>query len=142
MSAEDNKALVGRYFSHFARHQLDEALDLLTEDLVWWIVGKPRLYPNAGLKTKADVARIFERVDAFLPNWIEFTVHHVMAEGDRVAAEVESRGVARGGKPYNNTFAFFFVIRDGKIAEVREYFDIMHAAEIFAPSTDSGEARI
>jgi ketosteroid isomerase-like protein len=123
--------MIRAYFDHFEKHELDEALAMLSDDLVWWIIGKPDLYPNAGLKSKADIARIFARVDSFLQNWVKMTIRSIIAEGDRVAIEVESNAVAKNGKPYNNTFSFFFLIRDEKIVEVREYFDIMHAAEIF-----------
>jgi ketosteroid isomerase-like protein len=52
------------------------------------------------------------------------------AEGDRVAAEVESYGETTTGKIYNNLYHFLFEVRDGKIQSVRGYLDTMHAKEV------------
>jgi len=34
------------------------------------------------------------------------------------------------GKPYDNSYAGVFVVRDGRIVEVREYLDSLYAAEV------------
>ena len=52
------------------------------------------------------------------------------AEGERVALEAESHGTHKSGKKYNNHYHFLFRIRDGKIAEIREYADTAHARDV------------
>ena len=52
------------------------------------------------------------------------------AEGERVAIEAESYGRHINGKTYNNLYHFLMVIRDGKISELKEYMDTMHANEV------------
>jgi uncharacterized protein len=133
LSIEENKKVVRRYFDHFEKQEVELALDLLSDELEWWILGKPELYPYGGVKTKPEIAEIFGTLKALLPDWVEITLHQMIAEDDRVAVEWESRGVAANGKAYNNNFSFFFVVRDGKIKTVREYFDLMHVVDVFAP---------
>lgn len=52
---------------------------------------------------------------------IVITVGTMTAEGDRVAVEVTSRGVLRGGEPYRNHFHNLFVIDSDKIRLFKEY---------------------
>jgi ketosteroid isomerase-like protein len=60
---------------------------------------------------------------------------YLTAEGERAVHEWRVRGVASAtGRDYDNEYCGVFVIRDGQIAEVREYLDSRHAAEVlFAP---------
>lgn len=51
----------------------------------------------------------------------------VMADGNRVALEVISEGELENGRRYNNEYFVLFKIVDGKIKEVREYNDTLHA---------------
>ena len=52
---------------------------------------------------------------------IHFRVLALVAEGDRVAAEVASRGTQAGGSPYANRYHNLFELRDGRIVRFREY---------------------
>ena len=39
-------------------------------------------------------------------------------------------GAHVSGKTYHQRYHFLFRVRDGKIAELREYFDTMHANDV------------
>ncbi len=72
-------------------------------------------------------------MDAILglfPDGLSFRIKAMTAEGDRVAIEAESYGRHRSGKIYNNHYHFLMVIRDGRVAEFKEYLDTMHANEV------------
>ena len=71
---------------------------------------------------------IVDPMPIFVDGGIQFTVHSLTAEDDRVAAEVESYAPLVNGKVYNNHYHMLFVIRDGKIAIVKEYADTAHRA--------------
>jgi ketosteroid isomerase-like protein len=58
-------------------------------------------------------------------------VINMIGEGDSVAAEARSYATTKTGKVYQNEYFILFKIRDGKIAVVREYTDLMHVQEIF-----------
>ncbi len=55
----------------------------------------------------------------------------MVAEGDTVAAEVESYGKLNNGRVYNNDYHFLFKVRGDKISLSKEYLDTMHTNSIF-----------
>ncbi|TCP35518.1 hypothetical protein EV292_102103 [Sphingomonas sp. BK235] len=47
------------------------------------------------------------------------------------AAEARSYARTKTGRTYANEYHFAFTFRDGKIARLREYTDLLHVQEIF-----------
>jgi uncharacterized protein len=131
MSVEDNKRIVREFCDHFRTSNADGLIDALTEDATWWVNGKPHLFPSAGTKTKAEAANTFRSMFAAYSNGLDMKIINMIGEGDSVAAEARSHATTRSGKTYANEYAFIFKIRDGKIASVREYTDLMHVQETF-----------
>ncbi|TBU77319.1 nuclear transport factor 2 family protein [Phytopseudomonas daroniae] len=131
MSIEENKRIVEVFCGHFEHAAIDDVLEMMSDDATWWVNGKPRLFPGAGLKTKAEMARVWHGLYASLDGGLRMEVADMIAEGDRVAAEVRSQAATKTGKRYENDYHMLFRLRDGKVVEVREYTDLMHAAEIF-----------
>jgi ketosteroid isomerase-like protein len=43
------------------------------------------------------------------------TIRNIYAEGDTVIVFFDASGTARDGLPYENTYAWFLDIRDGKV---------------------------
>ena len=130
-SINDNKELVERFTSLFAQSDIDAVLGMMTEDATWWVNGKAHLNPGSGTKTKPDMARILENLYGQLIGGLRMDVAGIVAEGDKVAAELRSHATTTTGKIYENDYHMLFTVRDGKIAKVREYTDHMHANEIF-----------
>ncbi len=55
------------------------------------------------------------------------------AEGDRVSVESETYGIVESSrKVYNNKYHYLFTLRDGKVANVREYMDTQRVFDILA----------
>src|SRR6185503_5015118 len=102
-------------------------LDLLTADATWRIPGKPELTPAAGIYDKARLARLFQRMLSRLAGGLQMTVKGMVAEGDKVAVEVASRGQLTNGRLYEQEYHFLLEFRDGRICAVREYLDTQHA---------------
>ncbi len=131
MSVEDNKRIVREFCDHFRTSNSDGLIDGLTEDATWWVNGKPHLFPSAGIKTKAEAATMFRNMLAAYSNGLDMKVLNMIGEGDSVAAEARSQALTKSGKVYENEYFILFKIRDGKIASVREYTDLMHVEETF-----------
>jgi uncharacterized protein len=131
MSVEDNKRIVHEFCDHFRTSNADGLIDAMTEDATWWVNGKPHLFPSAGTKTKAEAANMFRNMFAAYTDDLRFDVINLIGEEDSVAAEAQSCATTQSGKTYANEYAFIFKIRDGKIASVREYTDLMHVQETF-----------
>ena len=131
MSTEQNKAVVRDFCDLFGRSAIDEALGMMTDDATWWVNGKPHLFAGSGTRTRAEMAVIWPGLYAALDGGLHMNVLDMIAEGDRVAAEIRSHAVTRTGQVYENDYHMLFTLRDGKVARVKEYTDLMHAAEIF-----------
>ncbi len=52
---------------------------------------------------------------------IEFTA--MLADGDHVVVEERMKARLANGRHYDNGYCFIFTVRDGAIAQVREYMD-------------------
>jgi ketosteroid isomerase-like protein len=126
MSIEQNKKLVVELFARFSANDIAGALDTLTDDATWWIAGKPEQLPAAGAHSKEQIARLFHNMADRLKDGLKMKVKGAIAEGDKVAVEVESYGELRNGRTYNQQYHLLMTIRDGKISAVREYLDTQH----------------
>jgi uncharacterized protein len=126
MGVEENKRIVSEWFARFDAGDVAGALDLLGEDATWWIAGGIEKTPGSGEHTKEQARRLLAGMGRQLKDGLRMTVRGMIAEGDRVAAEVTSRGELHDGKVYANEYHFALTLRDGKITQVREYMDTKH----------------
>ena len=56
---------------------------------------------------------------------VNIEVKGVYGDGDTVIVEQRFSAKLPNGKPYQNDYCFVFKVRDGKIAEMREYMDTL-----------------
>lgn len=127
----DSKQIAHDLFARFTAADLDGVLDLMTDDVTWRIPGNPELIPTAGDYDRKRLRRLFDRMYSQLTDGLQMTVIDSIADGDRVAVEVESRGDLRNGRQYRQKYHFAITIRDGKIARVHEYLDTMHVHDVW-----------
>ena len=132
MSIEDNKQTVREYLAHFKNAAVTDLLDAMSEDATWWILGKPHLFPGAGNKSKADMERIWGSLFGRMKDGLEMTVIGMVAEGDKVAAEIRSHAELTDGRLYENQYHMLFTLRQGKIVEVKEYADTLLIENMFS----------
>ncbi len=131
MSIEDNKQTVREYLAHFKNAAITDLLDAMSQDATWWILGKPHLFPGAGHKSRADMERIWGSLFGRMKDGLEMTVIGMVAEGDKVAAEIRSHADLTDGRVYENQYHMLFTVRQGKIVEVKEYADTLLIATMF-----------
>lgn len=131
MTIERNKQIAADLFSRFSAGDITGVLALMTDDVSWRIPGKPELSRVAGVYDKARIGRLFQRMLDQLENGLKMTVTGMVAEGDRVAVEVESSGDLRNGRQYRQQYHVLIELRDGRISAVREYLDTQHAYEVW-----------
>ena len=127
---EANKALVRRFFEVTGSQGFAAALDLVADDVLWWM-------PGEGDLTKADMIAAAIRASAYLDGTMGSEILTLTAEEDRIAAEVRGRARRKTGMAYDNIYHFLFRVRDGMIAEIREHHDTKYAADLWA-DPDSG----
>ena len=99
MSLEHNKAVALQFIRASGAHDAAALDQMMTEDLVYWVQGKPHLFPYAGTRGKAEMCAYFATPSIF-KDGLEQRIGAVTAEADRVAVEVEVEGVAPNGKLY------------------------------------------
>jgi ketosteroid isomerase-like protein len=131
MSAEQSKDVVRKLLAKFGQCDVEGVIDMLTEDSTWWVGGKPDQFALAGPRTKEEISAILRGVLGEIPNGLEMRLRSMIAEGDTVAAEVESYGELNNGLVYNNEYHFLFNVRGEKISLAKEYLDTMHTNSIF-----------
>lgn len=126
-----SKQVVERYLEALVAGDVDAIRDSFAEDAVWTIHGD---LPIAGPWRGRD--RI---VDDFLgaiggtlfePGSQSFEFPTMIAEGDTVALEWRVRARTARGADYENAYCAIFIVRDCRIAEVREYLDSGYAAAV------------
>ena len=131
MSIQNNKQVVRAFLSHFRRAAVPDLLNAMSEDATWWILGKPDLFPPAGTKSKADMERIWSNLFSRMKSGLDMTVVGMVAEADRVAAEIRSHASLTDGRVYENQYHMLFTVRQGKIVEVKEYADTLLIINLF-----------
>ena len=131
MSIQDNKRTVREFCAHFKKAAIPDLLEAMSEDATWWILGKPHLFAGAGTKSKADMERIWRGLFSHMEDGLEMTVIGMVAEGDKVAAEIRSHADLTDGRVYENQYHMLVTLRQGKIVGVKEYADTLLIADMF-----------
>ena len=131
MNTEDNRLIATEFFRRYDSGNIPGVLELMADDITYWLAGKPGSNATAGPRTKAEMAAIFQRMGERLEGPLRMKVKGTEAEGDKVAVEAESLGQLRNGRVYNQEYHVLFTIRGGKIAAAREYMDTAHVDAIW-----------
>ena len=131
MKLQENKHAVLSFCAHFKEAPIADLLDAMSEDATWWILGKPHLFSGAGTKSKADMECIWGDLFRHMRDGLQMTVIGMVAEGDKVAAEIRSHADLTDGRIYENQYHMLFTLRQGKIVEVKEYADTLLIANVF-----------
>ena len=122
------------YLDALTAGDLDAIADSFAEDATWTLHGT---LPLAG--TRRGRGAIMEFLigagSLYRAGTQWFAFGDVTSQGDRAVLEWRVQGIAAAtGLPYDNEYCGVFVVRAGRIAEVREYLDTQHAAEVLFPS--------
>lgn len=126
MSIEQNKAAVREFFRVYTQEGVDKAMPFLAEDATWSFPAKSRMRARFD---KAGAEKNFTRIMALFDGPMDYKIHSMTAEEDRVAVEFEGIGKLKIGKDYNNLYHFLFTFRDGLIVSIKEYFDTLYVIE-------------
>lgn len=130
-STEDrNKAVVTEFLEVFTSGDVDGILSRMTDDATWWVAGN--IPGISGTKDKNAFREMVSGIaESTTTGAIRLTPLAFTAEGERVAVETESYAELKNGRVYNNLYHFLFVVRDGKIAAVKEFLDTEHTTAVF-----------
>jgi len=124
-----NKATVEKSFNAW-RDGTGSPFDLLADTASWEIVGH------------SVAARTYESRDEFMRDVIRPLnarmsaplrpeIRQLYADGDTVIVFFNARGMARDGKPYANTYAWFLTMRDDRVIKAVAFFDSIEFNEFW-----------
>lgn len=137
MSIEANKQAALRIIAATAAHDAAVFDELLCDDATFWTCGKPHLFPAAGRKTRAEIVAYMATPSPFDGGGV-YRLGTVIAEGDHVMVESYNGGKSFDGRDYENTYIYLFTFRDGKVLEMKEYFDTLAAVDFFLAAKKEG----
>jgi uncharacterized protein (TIGR02246 family) len=131
----DARAVLQSFLDALVAGDLNGIAASFTEDATWSLHGT---LPLAGVRRgrEAIVDFLVGAGALYAPGSQTFTFGEITAEENRAVLEWQVTGTAAAtGKPYDDEYCAVFVMRDGRIAEVREYLDSLHAGDtLFAPA--------
>ncbi len=119
MSEAENKQLVERMWSCLYRKDFDGLADCIAEDGHYEDVPAP----DGGARGPANIVKRL-RVGLDPVVRFEHEVHRMVAEGDSVILEHTETWHFETGEKLTNDFVTVHVVRDGKIALWRDYWDL------------------
>lgn len=133
MSTADNKALATRFVASLSDLTGQSLAPLLTESSTFSLMVRSRGLPLASELTGAQFIELMHEMTKVLPDGVRHEPKWMIAEGDYVAVETDCHAALPGGRAYNNAFVFILRMHDGRVDEVREYCDLLHAKEALFP---------
>ncbi|NJR63803.1 MAG: nuclear transport factor 2 family protein [Cyanobacteria bacterium CRU_2_1] len=123
-----NKEIVQQYFDGW-RNGTGNFFDLLAPEANWTIMGTG---PTAGTYRKqALLDQVVNPTSARLSTPIVPTVRGIWADGDMVIALWDGEATAGDGRPYRNTYSWYFRMQDGKAIEAIAFLDMQEFNDLW-----------
>ena len=93
----------------------------------------------AGVRQRETMIGTIDAFNRMLPAGLNVEIKSVTTGGNTVVVEFEGNATTRDGKAYKNQYCMVFMLADGKIRQVNEYFCNVHANEVLWPLMEEGE---
>ena len=130
MGIAENKQVVLDFYEAGARGDMDACFALLADDISWTNIGSTKFSGTYSGK-QALIEQLLGPLFGQLKAGISSRIERLTGEGDVVVAQTSGAAETLDGSPYNNTYCQVIRVHDGKIAEVKEYFDTALVNAVF-----------
>ena len=130
MGIAENKQVVLDFYEAGARGDMDACFALLTDDVTWTNIGSTK-FSGTYIGKQAIAEDLLGPLFSQLKAGISSQIERLTAEGDIVVAQTSGTAETMDGTPYNNTYCPVIRIRDGLIADVKEYMDTALIDSVF-----------
>lgn len=118
------------FFETFSAGDVAATLDALTDDVTWTVSGK--IEGMSGPYDKQGFGALIGGVADIYEEPLRITPTAVHVADDWVTVETQSYAKLKDGRVYDPAGVFVVqVAPDGRLRDVREFFDTHHAYEIF-----------
>ena len=127
---EHNKQVVLAFIDAMGRGDAAAAAPCIAEDTFTLAKGFGQF---AGVRTHDTILATIDAFRQLMPGGMEPTILSVTGEDNRVVVEFEGNGTLVNGEAYNNQYCMVFMLRDGRIRQVNEYFCTLLADKVLWP---------
>ena len=136
MSTEKNVQTVKDFFAAMGRGDKQGLLALSAEDIEWIIPGKD--WPLAGThRGHAELTDFLQKASETVETSTEPSEY--VAQGDRVMVIGVATGKIKAtNKPFKDDWIFAITVRNGKVANIREYIDTQALARASEMDASTG----
>ena len=136
MSIEKNVQTVKDFFAAMGRGDKQGLLALSAEDIEWIIPGKD--WPLAGThRGHAGLTALLQKASETVETSTEPSEY--VAQGDRVLVVGFAKGKVKAtNKTFGDDWIFAITVRNGKVANIREYIDTQALARASEMDASSG----
>lgn len=128
MIEQRNKEIVQQYFDDW-RNGTGNFFDLLAPEATWTITGTGATVGT--YRKQAFLDQVVNPTSARLSTSIVPTVRGIWADGDMVIALWDGEATAKDGKPYRNTYTWYFRMQDGKAIEAIAFLDMREFTDLW-----------
>jgi ketosteroid isomerase-like protein len=136
--SEANKKVVLDWF-HAMKSRDTEAVTALTHpDFRYFLPGG---FPVSGWHDFNGFTGQFDLLADVMAGPLEVEYGDIVAEGERVFIEAQGDGPLKNGQRYQNVYILAIRVRDGKVAEFKEFMDTLHAYQMLDHPKIRGPAK-
>ncbi len=118
---ERNKAIVRASFDRW-NSGTGDPFELLAPDVEWTIVGSSPL-SKTYYSRREFMDEVSGPFNARMAKPPIRTIRGIYADGDMVIILFDIDAIVRDGKPYHNTYTWFFQMRDERVVKAMAFFD-------------------
>ena len=118
---DSNKALVQASFDRWISGT-GGPFELLASDVEWTIVGSSPLARTYRSKQEF-IDTVINPFNARMSKPLIPTVRGIFADGDTVIILFDASATVKDGKPYQNTYTWYFHMKDTKVFKAIAFFD-------------------
>ncbi|MFQ6392413.1 nuclear transport factor 2 family protein [Nocardia sp. KC 131] len=121
MSAAENKKLIEHIFDRMAEGNTQAMSESMAADFRWTFPGN---WSWSG-SWEPKVVVLEELLRPLMTQFTEYrsTADFIIAEDDRVVAQISGHGITTRGEPYEQTYCMIFRLANGRLTEVIEHCD-------------------
>ena len=131
MSTEDNRQLMKMIFEGLAVGDSALFRASMADDFRVVVMGQSSW--SGAVEGREALRRYFEYVRACFREQGRTISERFIADGDVVAVEARGDNCSTKGERYDNHYCLVFRIKNGKIAEMREYMDTAFCERVLGP---------
>lgn len=126
---EQNKTAVRESFDRW-RAGTGSPFELLAPDAQWTIAGSSPLSRTYSRKDFLEI--VIAPFNARMKERLIPTVKGIYSDGDMVIIHFDAAAVAKDDQPYENSYTWYFRMREAKVTEAVAFFDTRHFDDLWA----------